>query len=119
MLDLQGILWEDSPWIFLVMTVIFGGLAAMMAGKALARSWRPLPLLIFYMAIFGFAIRFLHWGLFQGSLLSVHFYIVDTLVLMLFAALSYRYARTNQMVTQYHWLYRRTSPFSWSDRKAT
>ena len=36
---------------------------------------------------------------------TLQYYIVDTIVLLIFGTLGYRYTRTNQMVTQYHWLY--------------
>ena len=32
---------EDSPWIFLIMTVLIGGGAAYLAGRNLAGKWRP------------------------------------------------------------------------------
>jgi hypothetical protein len=32
---------------------------------------------------------------------------------MLLGFLGYRYTRTNQMVTQYSWLYEKVSPLSW------
>ena len=110
------LIFEDSPWIFLVMTVIIAGACAFMSGRSLALSWRPLPLLLFYMALFGFAVRFLHWGLFRGALLSPWYYVTDTLVLMAIATLGWQLTRTGQMVTQYHWLYRRTSAVSWEKR---
>ena len=37
-------------------------------------------------------------------------------ILVAFASLGYRAMRTTQMVTQYGWLYERTSPLSWRDR---
>ena len=32
---------EDNLWIFLIMTVFFGGGAAFLAGRGLAIKWRP------------------------------------------------------------------------------
>lgn len=107
------LLWEEgSPAAFLLMTVLLGGGCAYMAGRALALSWRPLLRLLVYMALFGFAIRFLHWGLFSGTLLWPWYYLVDAAVLMLIAAIGFQYTRTNQLATKYHWLYRRTTPFT-------
>jgi hypothetical protein len=73
------------------------------------------------------AIRFLHWGLFagatlqswreaQGSLLSLHYYLTDALILLIFAALGFRLRRTSQMLRQYSWLTRKTTPLSWKLR---
>lgn len=113
----QGILFEEaSPWPFIILTLALGGICAWMAGRALARGWRPIWRVVLYMALFGFAIRFLHWGLGSGTLRSWHYYAVDTLVLVLVALLAYQVTRTGQMVRQYHWLYRRTSPISWTSR---
>ncbi len=41
------------------------------------------------------------------------YYIVDTIILLIFGIVGYQYTRTNQMVTQYHWLYERASLLSW------
>lgn len=49
---------DDGPWIFLVLTVILGGGAAFLAGRGLARSWKPLRRIFFYMALLAAAVRF-------------------------------------------------------------
>lgn len=112
----MGVLWEQSWVSFLVITVLLAGLAAWLSGGSLARSWRPLWIVMFYMVLLGAAARFFHWALAGGTLLSAHFYLADTCVLMAIAALSWRMARTTQMVTQYPWLYRRTSVLTWTDK---
>jgi hypothetical protein len=116
---------EKSPLAFLLITVVFGGGVAFLSGRALARGWRPLWMALAYMLLMGTVIRFLHWGLFldatfpswraaQGDLFSIYYYIVDTAVLMAFAALGYRLERTRQMTRQYNWLFRRSSPLTWT-----
>ncbi len=117
----MGVLWEISFWNFFYLTVLIGGGAAWMAGRALARSWRPFWRVAIYMLLLGAAVRFFHWGLFlgtpeEGSLFSLHYFLVDAAVLIIAAWLAYRTTRTTQMVTQYRWLYRRTSPFTWANR---
>ena len=107
---------EKSPWVFLVMTVIIGGGAAWMMGRALALGWRPLWQAFIYVALLGLALRFFHFALFQSTLLSLHYYIADSLVLLAAALLGYRLTRVNQMVTQYAWEYERTSPFTWREK---
>ncbi|AEW14480.1 hypothetical protein BCA52141_I2345 [Brucella canis HSK A52141] len=57
--------------------------------------------------------RFIHYALFGGTLLSLHYYLVDTIVLMIIGTVGFRYTRTKQMVRQYSWLYEKTSPFGW------
>lgn len=113
---MQGLVWENSWVPFLVITLCLAGGAAWLSGQALARTWRPLPLVLFYMALLGAVSRFFHWGLADGSLLSLHYYLVDTAVLMGIAALSWQIARTSLMVSQYPWLYRRTSPLGWTEK---
>ena len=56
------------------------------------------------------------WREAQGSLLSPHYYVADTLILTIFAALGFRMQRASQMTRQYGWLYKKSSPLSWSHR---
>ena len=110
---------EDDPWVFLIMTVVIGGGAAFLAGRALATKWRPWMRGVLYMIPLGLALRFFHYALFTGSLLSLHYFITDTLVLIAGASLGYRLTRVGQMVRQYPWLYERSSPFSWRAKGAS
>ena len=107
---------EDSFWVFLFMTVIIGGGAAFPAGRGLASKWRPLWMPVLYMLPLGLALRFLHFALFGGHLLSVHYFITDTAVLVAAALLGYRLMRVGQMVGQYPWLYERAGPLAWKNR---
>ncbi len=123
----MGLFVEKSYTAFLIFTVLLGGGAAFMTGRALARGWKSFGRLVLYMFLLGVAVRFLHWGLLldptfqswhdaQGSLFSLHYYLVDTAVLIAVAALGYRLQRAEQMTTQYRWLYERTSPLTWKRR---
>jgi hypothetical protein len=109
---------DDGPWVFLVLTVTIGGGAAFLAGRGLARSWKPFGRVFFYMALLAAAVRFFHYALFDGELLSPYYYLVTYAVLLLAGCLGFRWMRTTQMVTQYRWLYERTSPLTWRDRHA-
>jgi hypothetical protein len=114
---MQGILYEESSiWLFLLVSVIMGGTAAWATGKSIAQTWRPLWQVPFYMLVLGFAVRFIHFALFDGTLLSAHYYVVDTAVLTAVSLLGFRYRRTQQMTTQYRWMYEKTGPFSWRER---
>lgn len=114
---MQGILYEEPKvWLFLLVTVVMGGWAAWMSGRAVALTWKPLVQLVFYVLILGMFIRFIHFALFQATLLSLHYYLVDTVILMVIAFAGWRYMRTSQMTTQYRWLYERTGPFGWRAR---
>ncbi|MDJ0514533.1 MAG: hypothetical protein QNJ62_13915 [Methyloceanibacter sp.] len=107
---------DDGLRVFIILTLIIGGGAAFLAGRGLARGWRPLWRLFFYMALLAGAVRFFDYALFDGKLLSVYYYAVAYLVLLTAGLLGFRSMRTTQMVTQYHWLYKRTSPLTWKDR---
>ncbi|WP_292525565.1 DUF6867 family protein [Methyloceanibacter sp.] len=112
-----------TPWltdsglrVFIVLTLMIGGGAAFLSGRGLARSWRPLWRLLFYMALLAAAVRFFDYALFGGTLLSLYYYAVTYAILGAAGLLGYRTMRTTQMVTQYHWLYQRTSPLTWKAR---
>jgi hypothetical protein len=113
----MSLIIEDTIPIFLIMTVIIGGGLAYLAGSGLAGKWRPLWLAVAYMIPLGMALRFFHYALFNGDILSVHYFIVDTLVLIAGAVLGYRLTRVRQMVTQYPWLYESAGPFAWKPRQ--
>jgi len=109
---------DDSPHVFLLLTVIIGGGAAFLAGRGLARSWKPFWRIFFYMALLAAAVRFFHYALFDGTLLSLYYYFVAYAVLLAAASLGFRSMRTTQMVTQYRWLYERTSMLTWRERRS-
>jgi hypothetical protein len=109
---------DDSLRVFLVLTVSIGGGAAFLAGRGLARSWKPFWRVYFYMALLAAAVRFFHYALFDGNLLSLYYYLVTYAVMLAAGVLGFRAMRTTQMVTQYRWLFERTSPLTWRDRRA-
>ncbi len=114
---MQGILYEEnSIWQFLFVTCLLGGWAAWMTGKACAQTWRPLLSLFLYLLGLGIAVRFIHHALFNGTMFSPQYYLVDTIVLMIVGFVGFQYTRTNQMVSQYHWLYERASVLSWKPK---
>ena len=102
---LQDLIYEeDSFGVFLLVTVLLGGGAAWLAGRAIAQTWRPWWSVIAYMLILGVAIRFFHFALFDGTLVSLHYYAVDTAVAILFAGLGFHLTRRAQMARQYGFL---------------
>jgi hypothetical protein len=100
----------------LLVTGLIGGGAAWLAGRAIALTWRPTWHLAGYLALLGAAVRFVHFALFEATLLSLPSYAVDTLYLLLVGTLAWRMTRANQMATQYYWLYERSGPLSWRER---
>jgi hypothetical protein len=109
---------DDSLRVFIVLTLIIGGGAAFLAGRGLAKGWKPFWRVYFYIALLAAAVRFFHYALFDGKLLSPYYYLVTYAVLLAAGSLGYRAMRTTQMVSQYRWLYERTSPLTWRDRRA-
>jgi hypothetical protein len=102
---LQGLFYEeDSLGVFLLVTVALGGGAAWLTGRAVAQTWRPWWSIVVYMLMLGFAVRFIHFALFGGTLLSVQFYVIDTAVAVVFACLGFRVTRRHQMARQYAFL---------------
>ena len=108
---------EGSFGVFLLVSIIFGGGAAWLSGRAIALTWRPGWQVFGYSLILGSAVRFIHFSLFGGTLLSVQYYLVDSGVCMLFGFLGFRAARVAQMVTHYRWLNGPGGPLRW--RKKT
>ena len=114
---MQGILYEEpSVWQFFFVTLLLGGGGAWMTGRATAQTWRPMTSLVVYLLLLGIAVRFIHHALFNGTMFTAQYYIVDTIVLLIIGIIGYRYTRTSQMVTQYNWLYERTSLLGWKAR---
>ena len=107
---------EDSFGVFLLVSVVLGGGAAWLAGRAIAATWRPWWHVAFYMLVLTLAVRFLHFALFEATLLSVHYYLVDAGICLALGFLGFRATRAAQMVTQYRWINARTGAFSWCRR---
>ena len=99
-----------------LVTGVLGGGAAFLAGRAIAQTWRPFWNVLLYMAMLGGGVRFVHFALFEATLLSPASYTADTLYLVAVGALAWRMTRAAQMATQYYWLYERTSLLTWRSR---
>jgi len=111
---MQGFLHEEGSFgVFLLVSVILGGGASALAGRAIALTWRPWLQVIVYSLILGAAVRFIHFALFGGTLLSAHYYLVDSAVCFLFGLLGFRAARAAQMVRQYRWINEAAGPLRW------
>lgn len=114
---LQGILHEgDSLFVFLLVTVAMGGWAAWMAGRAMALTWRSSSHVAAACLGVACGVRFIHFALFQDTLLQPYYFAVDLIVILTFGFLGYRVTRVRQMTTQYRWLYEKTGPLSWRER---
>ena len=107
-----------SLGVFIGLTVIITGGAAIMTGRALADGWKSPWLVV--AACFGLAIanRFLIYALFEGPLLHLMGFLLNYAVIAALALIAYRVTAVHKMVSQYPWLYERSSPFSWKAKGA-
>lgn len=103
-------------WEFIFITLVLGGSAARVTGSANAKTWRPYQQTVAYVLLLGLGVRFLHFALFQRSLLSIQFYIVDEIFLQAIAAYGFQKMRAGQMTRQYRWLFERTGATGWAKR---
>ncbi|SHF28541.1 hypothetical protein SAMN02745157_2102 [Kaistia soli DSM 19436] len=111
---MQGLLFEEkSIFVFIFVTLILGGAGAWMTGRACALTWRRFLPVVVYLLILSFGVRFIHFALFGGTLLSVHYWLIDFVILLAIGTIAYRYTLANQMVSQYYWLYEKSGAFSW------
>jgi hypothetical protein len=100
------LIWEVTFSEFLLVTVVLAGGAAYMTGRALAGVWQGTREIVIYMVLLAAATRFIHFALFKGTLLSLHYYVVDLIVLLIAAAIGFTLTRRRQMERQYGFLKR-------------
>jgi len=110
---------ELSLGVFFLVTVVLGGGAAWLAGRAIAATWRPWWHVALYMAILAVAVRFLHFALFDGKFLTLHYYLVDYAVCLAAGLLGFRLMRVAQMVDHYSWINERAGLLGWRQRDTT
>jgi len=108
---------EDNFGVFFLVTVFLGGGAAWLTGRAAAETWRPLWQVLAYAMILAFAVRFIHFSLFDGTLLSLHFYAIDAAICMAAGMIGFRLARRAQMIEQYSWINETSGPWRWRRRR--
>jgi hypothetical protein len=113
-----GVLWADSDsgfWVFLLLTLVLGGAAAIASGRALAKTWSPAALIVPSMIVLAAAVRFLHFALYEEELFSIQYYLVSLVIVLAAAFAGYRSMRARQMATQYSWAFQK-SGLSWRPR---
>jgi len=112
--SIPELLYEEGSFgVFLLVSVFLGGGAAALSGRAIAQTWRPWWQIVAYMLILGFVVRFFHFSLFGGTLLSVHYYLVDSAVCMLAGFAGFRATRRAQMLNHYRWINEPAGPMRW------
>jgi hypothetical protein len=101
----------------LFVTLVLGGGCALLAGRAIALTWRSIWVVVAAMIPMGLAVRFVHFALFNETLLAPRTYLVETIILLIVACLSFQRTRARQMVRQYYWMYEPSGPLSWRLRQ--
>jgi hypothetical protein len=91
-------------WVFLLCTVVLGGVTAYVSGKAIAETWRPSWQVIVYGLLLALVVRFMHYALFEEVLMSARNYLVDSAVLLAGGCAGYVNARRRQIGAIYPWL---------------
>ncbi|WP_157016550.1 DUF6867 family protein [Mesorhizobium xinjiangense] len=114
----NSLLWEVTLFEFVLVTVLLAGSAAYLTGRAAARSWLTNAQLFGYMVLLAAATRFIHFALFEGTLLTLHYYTVDLIVLLAIGYAGKRFTRAAQMTTQYGFIFGRSGPFGWTPRQS-
>lgn len=114
----NALLWEVSISEFLLVTVVLAGGAAFLTGRAVARSWESNTQLLIYMILLACGCRFIHFALFQGTLLTIHYYVVDLIILCIVGFLGKRYTRARQMTSKYGFEYVRSNALNWSRKSS-
>jgi branched-chain amino acid transport system ATP-binding protein len=102
--------------VFIGLTLVIVGGAAVAAGRALGDGWKPAWTVVVAAVGLAAADRFLIFALFDGSLLSPWGYVFHFLVLAALGLLSWRVTRVGRMVAQYPWRYERASPFAYREK---
>ena len=104
---------EVSRGDFALVTVLLGGGAAWLSGRAIAGTWRPYRQTLVYAVLLGCIVRFFHFALFEGTLLSLPHFLTDTAFLIAVSTLGFRSQRSEQMSARYGWLFAKAGQFGW------
>jgi hypothetical protein len=116
----MSLLWEVSLVEFVLVTVVMGGALAYMIGRSTALTWSGWGLLAFYTFLLTFAVRFIHFSLFDGTFFlppatvgtAIYYGLIDFAVLFAFAAAGRQITRSKQTARQYGFLRRAAGPAS-------
>ncbi len=88
--------------IFLFTTLVLGGGAAWLTGRAIALTWQPLFMAWVWMVLLAAAVRFIHFSLFHNSLIALDAYLLDYFIVASASSFGYALTRKRQMAVQYN-----------------
>lgn len=104
--------------VFIVMTLIMFGAAAVATGQAMGNGWQPAWKAAAYAVLLGVADRFMIAWLFDGALLSLWGFVLHSAIFVVIALLAHRFTVARKMCAQYPWLYERSGPLGFRERAA-
>jgi hypothetical protein len=105
-----------SLGVFIGLTVIITGGAAIMTGRVLADGWKSPWAVVAACVSLGIANRFLIYALFGGPLLHLAGFLVNYAVITALALIAYRLTAVHKMVSQYPWRYEQVSLWSYREK---
>lgn len=105
-----------SLGVFVGLTVILIGGAAIMTGRALADGWKSPWQVVVACVGLALANRFLVYALFGGELLSLSGFLIGFAVITVMALVAHRLTVVHKMVAQYPWRYERESLWSYREK---
>lgn len=108
---------NESDIQVLFVTLVLGGGCALLAGRAIALTWRSIWIAAIAMVPMGLAVRFVHFSLFNETLLQPQTYLLETAILIAVSCVSFQRTRALQMVRQYYWMYEPSGPLNWRLRQ--
>ena len=120
MTDAEAILSVSLP-VFIGMTLVLMGGAAIMIGQAVAATWRPVSHVVGYAVLLAIATSFLSQALFYGDPFFhiggwFHGVVIDAVCHFVYALFAYRVTLVGKMVAQYPWIYERAGLFSYREK---
>ena len=112
-----GLIFEESIVAFIGLTLIMGGAASFQTGRAVAQTWQSVWQLVPYVFLLTITVRFLYYAVLGQTLLTLQFFIVDFIILMIAAVLGWQLKRAKQMTSQYRWLFEPSGLLGWRAKR--
>lgn len=121
MQEIEALIDIEMP-VFIGMTLVVMGGAAILTGNAVAGSWRSAWQVCFYGLLLGIATRFFSLALFYSDPFFTperwaRGAVVDAVCLIVYGLLAYRLTYVARMAKQYPWQVRRLGLFFYTNRR--
>jgi hypothetical protein len=114
---MSGFYANESWFQVAFITLVLGGGCAWLAGQAIASTWRSIWAAALAAIPMAMAVRFVHFALFNETLLSFKPWVAESIILMVIICLAFQRTRAQQMVRQYYWLYEPKGHLGWQLRQ--